>query len=121
MFDRDDWNKRLDEKKKEKLQSEENSNKFALRTSVEMTRLTGSEEWDKYLTYLQGLLETSNVRIGELEEKILSPEIFGHDDMIKLKSQIIQFRERSTVLEFVMSFPKEIIEYGKVAKKKLKL
>ncbi len=118
MYSKQAWDSLLKEKKEKKDLPK--TDHFSVRAAADAQVLTGSQEWNQYLTYLQGLLETSNDQIAGLKEKLLSPDLFDHQQIIKLKSQLIRFEERSEVLRFTMSLPKDIIEHGKVARKKLK-
>jgi len=121
VFDQNDWNELKKKKKQEKEKQTDKAQEFLARTAVDMEYLTGNEQWDKYLTYLQGILNKAQSAKMDLEDQLLSPELVNHEHIIKIKAQIARYQERVDVLMFVMTFPKDIIEHGKVANKKLKL
>lgn len=115
-FDRDDFEKSLKEKKPSVSQPllEE-----IVRSAPKMELLTGSEEWDQYLTYLQSALDMT---IGQLEytnNLMLDPNSWDNESLMKTKMNLLRLREKKEVLEFVMQMPKELIETGEIAKNQL--
>lgn len=90
-----------------------------VRSAPKMEVLTGSEEWDNYLTYLQTALDMT---IGQLEytnNLMLDPNSWDNESLMKTKMNLLRLREKKEVLEFVMQMPKELIETGEIAKNQL--
>jgi len=113
----EDWRKLNDKKDKP---SPERDLKFNVRAAVSAENLTGTEEWDLFLSYLQKILESSKEQENQFEGRLMSPELFDPEKMSYYKSQVLKFKERTEVLEFVMGFPKQIMDAGEVSKKYLK-
>jgi len=109
VFSKSDYEKLVKKKPKAEVVSME-----TLRAAPQMELLTNSEEWDKYLSYIQPLLEKAKLDKENITQKLLSPLLFDAEKMAQLKSEIIRMTERIEVLEVIMTFPKQIIEYGKV-------
>lgn len=85
------------------------------RAAPQMEVLTNSEEWNKYLSFIQPLLEQAKEHLNEISQNLLNPSLFEAEKIFQLKSEHIKMTERVHVLEVLMSFPKQIIEYGKVS------
>jgi hypothetical protein len=89
------------------------------RAAPQMEVLTGSEEWDKYLTYLQALLETIKYNIEQAQHTMLDPFSWNTETLTKCKMDLLKLEDRKDLLEFVMKLPKELIETGEIAKHQL--
>lgn len=85
----------------------------AIRAAPQMEVLTNSEEWNKYLTYLEPLAQQAEARANDIADQLLSPTLFEAEKIFRLKSEHIRMIERSEVIRILMTFPKDIIEYGK--------
>lgn len=105
---------KLDYEKLKKKKKPEVVNLEAVRAAPQMEVLTNSDEWNKYLSYVKPLLEQAKTHAKEIEEKLLNPSLFEAEKLFQLKSEHIRMTERANVLEVLMSFPKQIIEFGKV-------
>lgn len=108
MFSREEYEKTT--KKEPKVVSPE-----IIRTAPQMEYLTNSEEWNKYLSYVQTLLEQARSNQENITSQLLNPSLFETEKMFQLKSEHVRMTERIEVIEALMSFPKQIIELGKVA------
>ena len=86
-----------------------------VRAAPQMELLTGSEEWDKYLSYIQPLLENAKIQKENITQQLLNPSLFDAEKIFQLKSEHLRMTERIEVIETLMTFPKQIIEYGKVS------
>lgn len=84
------------------------------RAAPQMEVLTNSEEWNKYLSYLEPLAEAAEQKVKDLTVQILNPTLFDSDKFVLLKSEHIRMTERVEVIRELMTFPKQIIELGKI-------
>ncbi len=85
------------------------------REAVKAEFVTNDENWDLYLSYIQGLIKNAEDMLPGYEKKLLG-DVFEHSEMLLLKSEITRLQERLHVLNFVIELPKKIIENGKKAK-----
>jgi len=119
MYDRADWEALKKAKQKGKPEPIQTVTQI-LRAAPPMEILTNSEEWDKFLSYLQPLVERSEQESAYLKDKLTDPTIIKHEELVFLKLAYTRQTERTEVLKLVMSLPKEIIKLGELSKKTLK-
>jgi len=86
----------------------------AVRAAPQMQLLTNSEEWNKYLTYLEPIALQAEAGAKDIANQLLSPSLFDTEKIFSLKSEYIRLVERAEVIRTLMTFPKDIIEYGKL-------
>lgn len=113
MFSREEYEKT--KKKEPKAVSPE-----IVRTAPQMEYLTNSEEWNKYLSYIQTLLDQARSSLENITSQLLNPSLFEAEKMFQLKSEHARMAERIEVIETLMSFPKQIIELGKITSNPIK-
>lgn len=119
MFSKDDYDE-FAKSKKTNLKHRDRVNLEEIqRAAPQMELLTGTEEWDKYLTYLQSLLESIELNIEHSKAVMLNPHSWNTEDLIREKMNLLKFEDRKDLLEFVMGLPKELIETGEIAKQAL--
>jgi hypothetical protein len=109
QYSKFDYEKLISKQKKPEVVNLE-----AVRAAPQMEVLTNSEEWNKYLSYVQPILESAKEQKTSITQQLLNPTLFDAEKMAQLKSEIIRMTERIEVIETLMTFPKQIIEYGKV-------
>ncbi len=110
MLNRKDYRDSLTAKKPEK----DITSLEIKRSAPQMRILTNSEEWNKYLSYLEPLAENAEKAAKELSVRILSPDLFDVEKLVLMKSEYIRMTERAEVIRELMTFPKQIIELGEV-------
>lgn len=114
-YDRDEYRDLLEEKKKERNGSRVNV-EMIRQASIKMEHLTGIDEFDTFLSYLQTGAESLAAHETALKEALCSLELVDDIEIRRLKTAIAVTVTRRSLLEEVMSLPKRIQEYGKNAK-----
>ena len=87
------------------------------REAVKAEFMTSDENWDLYLSYIQGLIKNAESQIEPLKSRLIEGNVFDHVELLLLKNEITRLGERLHVLNFVIALPKQVIENGKKAKK----
>lgn len=118
-FDRKDWDEKREKRIQEAEQQQIPQYQEVVRAIPEMQKLTGRPEWDKYLTYLEGILKATDIELIDLRVKLESPKYWKTEDLVQLKAEVIRLKERYETIDTLMKLPKEIIEIGKAAKSTL--
>jgi len=119
MFNRGDYEKLVSERKGVVKPADRAKLEDIARAAPEMTVLTGTTEWDKYLTYLQAMLEYIERKIEYTRKSLLDPNVWGIEELTVIKMDLLKFEDRKELLEFVMELPQELVESGKIAKQTL--
>lgn len=70
---------------------------------------TGDERWDRYLQYLQGILDRFELSRDGAREKLASPSIWNRDEMLKLKSDALIAQATVDALRLAIELPKAIM------------
>ena len=73
---------------------------------------TGSEEWNRYLSYLQGQIETTRGRKADALSKMADPAVWDTQVLTKLKSDILQADAMIAAWEWAMELPKALADGG---------
>jgi len=80
---------------------------------VIMAKLTtGSEEWNRYLSYLQGQIEKTRARKADAQAKMADPTVWDTQALTKLKSDILQADAMIAAWEWAMELPKALVDGG---------
>jgi len=80
---------------------------------VIMARLTtGSAEWNRYLSYLQGQIDKTRVQKENAHTKLADPAIWEPYQLNKLKADIIASDAMITALQWAMELPKALVDGG---------
>lgn len=108
MIDREQWALSL----KQRTPRVQGLHQIA-RAAPPMEVLTQSEEWNTYVSYLQAQLEKAENEILLFTEKLLSPGLWDHTEMVRIKAAILTLQERATTLKASIEIPKHIIDSGK--------
>ncbi len=75
-----------------------------------MERVTKSEDWNRYLTFLQGFLERLTKQKDIATAKLADPAVWNTEDLLKLKSDILIAQTGMDWLNLAISLPKAIME-----------
>jgi len=112
-YDRAEFKATLADKAK-KRQSETLPAMRALQVAgVIMAKLTtGSEEWNRYLSYLQGQIEKTRGRRADALSKMADPAVWDTQTLTKLKSDILQADSMIAAWEWAMELPKALVDGG---------
>src|SRR3990167_5681694 len=80
---------------------------------VIMAKLTtGSDEWNRYLSYLQGQIEKTRARQEGAQGKQNDPAIWDIPERNKLKADIIAADAMIAAWEWAMALPKALVDGG---------
>ena len=81
--------------------------------SVVMEKLTTrSDEWNRFLSYIQGQIEKTRQRKAVAETRQNDPAIWDIPERNKLKADIIAADAMISALEWAMELPKALIDGG---------
>ena len=83
---------------------------------VVMAKLTThSEEWNRYLSHLQGWVERTREAKAAAHARLADPAVWEPHQLAKLKSDILQADARIEAWELAMQLPKLLTEGGEQA------
>lgn len=76
---------------------------------VMQSLLTGSDAWDRYLTYLQGYIEQASAAKIRAQSKMSDPMVWDAHDLTKLKSDILIADAMIDAWRAAIELPKSLI------------
>src|SRR5258708_7966223 len=109
---RDEWHNRLPPRA---ARSPANLDVIA-REAVRMKALTGDENWDYFLSYIEAALRASETQLNIETAKLRSPYLVNDEAIRALKAQITFIEARIHTLKEVLMLPKYLKEHGEAAK-----
>jgi len=83
-----------------------------VREQVQAEKLTGSQEWDLFLSYVQGLIERTEKAKVSIDVQLSEAPVFNTEKLLELKVQSMLAGERLFTLHQVLGIPKVIVEEG---------
>ena len=110
-----DWQKVVEENKKEKISQMKPALYQIAQAAPKMELLTGDEKWDAYLKHVQSLVEQTQNVLSALKEKYFSDLSINDEERRKLFVQTVLLQERVNTMNLLMGIPKQIMESGKAA------
>jgi hypothetical protein len=112
-FSRQEWNERLAAKAKQRAGDSLPAVRALQAAGVIMAKLTtSSDEWNRYLSYLQGQVDRVRAARADAQAKLNSPDIWEPSQMNKLKADILQADAMISAWEFAMQLPKALVDGG---------
>ena len=84
---------------------------------VMQTLLTGSDAWDRYLTYLQGYIEQAGAAKVRAQAKMSDPMVWDAHDLTKLKSDILIADAMIDAWKAAIELPRSLINGATEASK----
>ena len=112
-FDRKQWNDALAAKAKQRQTSALPAMRAMQVAGVIMAKLTtGSEEWNRYLSYLQGQIEKAQERKAVAHSKMADPSVWEPYQLNKLKADILQADAMIAAWQWAMELPKALVDGG---------
>lgn len=90
--------------------------KMIQQAAVKAELLTGDPVWDLFLTYLQHTIEETEAYKLNALDALVHPATVDHHSMLQAKIALAECNARITILEAVISLPKDLIEMGTDAK-----
>lgn len=82
-----------------------------------MDKLQRTEEWTRYCTYLQGVMERFETQKQHAQQKLCDPSITKDDDVRKLRQDIFIADVTISTLKFSIELPAAILQGGDEASK----
>lgn len=80
---------------------------------VVMTKLvTGNDDWNRYLSYVQGQIDKTRVQVDAARVKQDDPAIWDIAERNKLKADILQGNAMIAAWEWAMAIPKALVDGG---------
>lgn len=117
MFDLADWHLHNTTKAKEQMESRREYFVQIRQAAVSAEHLTGDPHWDKYQSYVQGLIQQAQGELENARERICRPDVVDAVVLMGLKGQIAKAQGKIEAYEAVLGLPVGLIESGKQAKK----
>lgn len=119
MPDREDFEKLLREKLSRRTEERRPTLQRQQQAAVAMDNLTGSPEWDYFLSLVQGLLEEAQSRLEDAERVLLGPEC-GYEMLMSAKAAFAEARGQVAAYEHALALPKRLREEGTAAREELR-
>lgn len=82
--------------------------------AVQANLLTGDRNWDRFLSYLQAMVEKYEQLMVAARDRILVDAVDA-EEIRHLRLQVARASEAITVLKAVMAAPKVLVEHGEKA------
>ena len=82
-----------------------------------MAALTGDANWDYYLRYIEAQIKAAERMIAVEKEKLSSPTVTLHEQMLLIKNRITIWQSRAETLREVIVLPKYLRDQGERAAK----
>lgn len=87
-----------------------------VREAVRMDALTGDENWDFFLAYLEAALRAAEAQQKIEDSKLRSPLLVNDEAIRALKAQLTFIESRIHTLKEVLMLPKYLKEHGDAAR-----
>ena len=82
-----------------------------------MAALTGDQNWDYFSRYLEAQIKAAERMIAIEKEKLSSPTVTLHEQMLLIKNRIILWQVRAETLREGIVLPKHLRDQGERAAK----
>lgn len=76
--------------------------------------LTSDPNWDQFLSFVQGAIETAGENLEASKDKLADPMIVDQGEILRLKARISNLDGMIKALEWVVEVPKGLVETGKL-------
>ncbi len=114
--DYDEWKKKVDAGKAERAAEHRPQLEMLAQAEVKAGLLTGDQNFDIFLSYLQAALEVTEAQRDGFAAVIADPATVAHDRIMAAKICLAECKGRAEAFEAVISLPKDIMEMGAEAK-----
>ena len=112
-YERAEFKSALAEKAKQRQSATLPAMRALQAAGVIMAKLTtSSDEWNRYLSYVQGQIEKTRQRKAVAEARQNDPSIWDIPERNKLKADIIAADAMISALEWAMELPKALVDGG---------
>jgi len=119
-LERADFQKTLEESRRERVRRRAREIRQVAQAAAPAEILTGSQEWDYFITLLQSQIDTLQKILMALRDSAASDLSFEHSDLARYKAQEMRISAQIDTLQQIIALPKQIIEQGEKAKLVLK-
>lgn len=116
MYSREDWLELNEKNRKKALNGERPYMEYLVQAQVKMSYLTGVQEWDTFLSYLQSALDALQIKQSGLRNALCSPSLVDTNSIMEVKLDLAEVTGQINLLEGVLALPKDIMESGEKAK-----
>jgi hypothetical protein len=116
-YDRDEFRAKAEEKSVRRQVEFLPMAKIIASASPVMQGVTGDQNWDRYLSYLQGFIDRTRNQVSIAQTKMADPGVWEHKDLLKLKADILVGEAMVQALTLAITLPKAIMEGSEEAKK----
>lgn len=82
---------------------------------VRIAALTGREEWDHFLRYLEARIQVCEAAIVDAKDKLASPMLVEQTAILQQKMALAGLEASRRTLEEVIALPKWLVEQGERA------
>lgn len=110
---------KIPEKRAERLRAQVPAFDQAIRADLEMGSITGDEDWDRYLSYVQAIRNHYEDRRIAAISAISSPIVATVDDVMRQKSQLSMTIGAVNALDAVLQIPAMLKQDAEKAKELL--
>ena len=114
-FDRSDFDELNKAKEQQQFKAMLPQLRMMQQAAVSAERLTGVPQWDTFLSYLQGAIETTQKQLATFEGALRSPDLLDPQKIMQCKVSALRCQERIMAWEAVLQLPKDLIELGEKA------
>lgn len=118
-FDPKDYREHVRERLREEGRRREPELRRAAQAAVAMHELTGSREWDYFVTQVAALREAAAAARDEAARQLASPEVVAGDALVRAKIAHAAAVAQITALDAVIALPKEAMAQGEAARRVL--
>ena len=84
--------------------------------AVNTNLLLGHPLWDRFLTYIQAAIETTQTQLAEWQAKLSSSTLVNYEDLIRIKIAVAECTARIDAWKAIIHLPKELQKSGGQAK-----
>ncbi|HUT61230.1 MAG TPA: hypothetical protein VNA25_25555 [Phycisphaerae bacterium] len=116
MNRRDEWSKRVGERKHTQDGERVRALKVAAMSEVPAAQLAHSDGWHLFQQTIQSTLDSAIGELSETQSRMFSPGVVSVEDMMTIKIRVAVLSERVDVLKAVIDLPKSLQENARAAK-----
>lgn len=110
IADRDDFAASVKDRKQERNVSMLPMARMLAGAAPVMEALTKDANWNRYLTMLQGVAERASAQAESAARKLTDPALWKHEEMLKLKADVLVGEAIVQTLQLAIGLPKAIME-----------
>ena len=114
-FERSDFDALNKTKVQQQVQNVLPQLRMMQQAAVSAERLTGVLQWDLFLAFLQGAIETTRKQLEAFQTAMNSPDLLDSQKVLQCKVSALRCAERIAAWEAVIALPKDLIELGEKA------